>query len=175
MEVSMPRWQRLVRGMLGTGVAFAVAGPAIVATNGLGFWLFGGASLGGVAFTAARSSVVSFVIGVLFSGILALAARGRGFEKLSLKLFTALGGGVGFAAFMAMGLSGAFGAWSFNTGLLNFVLLTSIGAGAAGATLVVARRAMPAVDSGDERVSLGEGAASRVDMSRDPERVRHRE
>ena len=171
----MPRWLRLVRGMIGTGVAFAVGGPAIVAIIGLGFWLFGNASLGSVAFTAARSSVVSFVIGVLFSGILALAARVRGFEKLSLKLFTLLGGGVGFAAFMAMGLSGAFSAWSFDTGLVNFLLLTSIGAGAAAATLVVARKATAALDSGEEPVSLGEGSASPVDMSRDSERVRHRE
>ena len=171
----MPRWLRLVRGMLGTGVAFAVGGPAIVATIGLGFWLFGNASLGGVAFTAARSSVVSFVIGVLFSGILALAAHGRGFEKLSFRLFTALGGGVGFAAFIAMGLSGAFSAWSFDTGFLNFVLLTSIGAGAAAATLLVARKATAAVGSGEERVSFGEEPASSVDMSRDSERVRPRE
>ena len=171
----MPRWLRLVRGMIGTGVAFAVGGPVIVATIGLGFWLFGNASLGGVAFTVARSSVVSFVIGVLFSGILALAAQGRSFEKLSLKLFTALGGGVGLAAFMAMGLSGAFKAWSFDTGLLNFVLLTSIGAGAAAATLFVARKATAELDSGEERFSLGEGPASSVDMSRDSERVRHRE
>ena len=73
----MPRWLRLVRGMLGTGVAFAVGGPAIVATIGLGFWLFGNASLGGVAFTVARSSVVSFVIGSSSSPHSAAASASR--------------------------------------------------------------------------------------------------
>ena len=67
--------------------------------------------------------MVSFVIGVLFSGTLALAARGRGFEKLSLKLFTALGGGL--AAYTAIGLSGAFSRRSLDTAGVNLLLLTN--------------------------------------------------
>jgi len=161
--------------MLGTGLAFAVAGPVIVSLIGAFFMVFGNASLGSVAATAARGSVVSFVIGVTFSGILALAARGRGFEKLSLKLFTALGGAVGLAAWLAMGLNGAFIAWSFETGLVNLLLLTSVGAGAAATTLVVARKSKAALDGSEERLSVGEGPATPADMSRKSERVRNRE
>lgn len=171
----MPRWLRLIRGMIGTGLAFAVGGPAIVAAIGTGFWLFGDVPLSAVVLTAARSSVVSFVIGVLFSGTLALAARGRGFEKLSLKLFTALGGGVGLAAYLAMGLSGAFSRWSLDTAGVNLLLLTSIGAGSAAATLFVARKATAALGSDEERHSLGERPASPIDLSREPERARHGE
>lgn len=171
----MPRWLKLIRGMIGTGLAFAVAGPAIVGAIGLGFWVFGDASLGGVAMVAARSAVVSFAIGVVSSGILALVARGKGFEKLSLKLFATIGAGVGLAAYTAMGLSGAFDAWSPSAAIGNFVLLTSIGAGAAAGTLWVARRSRVTLASSDEPLSVGEGAASTIHMSRDVERARHRE
>ena len=171
----MPRWLRVVRGMLGTGLAFAVAGPVIVSLIGAFFMVFGNASLGSVAATAARGSVVSFVIGVAFSGLLALAARGRAFEKLSFKLFSALGGGVGLVAWLAMGLGGAFSKWSFDTGLLNFLLLTSVGAGAAATTLFVARKSRVSQDASEERLSVGEGPATPIDMSREAERVRHRQ
>jgi len=162
----MPRWLRLIRGMIGTGLAFAVGGAAIVGTIGLGFWMFGDASLFGVAGVAARSAVLSFGIGVVFSGALALLARGRSFEKLSVKAFAALGGAVGLAAWTAMGLNGAFSAWSLDTALVNLALLTGIGAGSAAATLLVARRARSAHRTGKvtERLDAVYGAeAGRAD------------
>ena len=175
MQVVVPRWLKLIRGMIGTGLAFAVAGPAIVLLIGTFFIVFGNASLGSVVATAARGSVVSFVIGVVFSGVLALVARGRIFEKLSLKLFSALGGGVGLLAWAAMGLNGAFKAWNVDTALVNLILLTSIGAGAAATTLFVARKSKAALNSREEQLGLGEGEASPIDMSRDAERVTYRE
>jgi hypothetical protein len=153
--------------MIGTGLAFAVGGPMIVAAIGAGFWLFGDASLLGVVAVAARTAPISFVIGVVFSGMLALIARGRGFEKLSLKLFSALGGGVGAATFTAMGLNGAFSAWSPGLALVNFVLLTSIGAGAAAATLWVARRARTTIGREDPPLGLTEGPAQTMETARD--------
>jgi hypothetical protein len=173
----MPRWLRVIRGMIGTGLAFAIGGPVIVSIIGALFMVFGNASLSSVVFTAARASVVSFVIGVVFSGILALASRARLFEKLSLTLFTALGGGVGLLAWTAMGLSGAFTAWNFETGLVNLILLTGIGTGAAAATLLVARKAgaKTALGADEEHLELGEGEANPLDMSRDAEPVRHRD
>jgi hypothetical protein len=163
----MPRWLKRIRGIIGTGLAFAIGGPIIVAAIGAGFWLFGEAPLLGVLFVAARSAPVSFVIGVVFSGLLALIARGRVFENLSLKLFSALGGGVGAAVFTAMGLNGAFNVWSPALAVVNFTLLTSIGAGAAAATLWIARRARATIDRVDPPLSLAEGPATTMDTARD--------
>jgi hypothetical protein len=163
----MSRWLKRIRGMIGTGLAFAVGGPIIVAAIGTGFWLFGEAPLASVVFVAARSAPVSFVIGVVFSGLLALIARGRGFENLSLKLFSALGGSVGAAAFIAMGLNGAFNVWSPGVAVVNFALLTSIGAGAAAATLWIARRARATIERDDPPLSLTEGPATPVNSVRD--------
>ena len=170
----MPRWLKILRGMLGTGLAFAIAGPLIVLLIGAFFMVFGNASLQSVLFTAARGSVVSFVIGLAFSAVLALAARGRLFEKLSLRLFSALGGGVGLLAWTAMGITGAFNVWTLNDAVVNLILLTGVGTGAAAATLLVARKAgaPAAVGAEEERLELGEGAAPPLDMSRDAERAR---
>ena len=163
--------------MLGTAVAFAIGGPAIVGIVALAFWLFGGAPLGAVAVAVLRSAPICFIIGLAFSGLVALLAQGRMFEKLSIKLFAALGAVVGFALFMLMGLGGAFEAWSATDGIVNLLLLTSVGAGGAAATLALARKTSTpaAVGAEEETLSLGEGAAIPVDMSREGERVRHRE
>ena len=170
----MPRWLKILRGMLGTGLAFAIAGPLVVLLIGAFFMVFGNASLESVVMTAARGSAVSFVIGVVFSGILALAARGRLFEKLSLKLFTALGGGVGLLAWTIMGLMGAFKVWTPGDAIVNLILLTGVGTGAAAATLLVARKSPATLDASEEPLGIGEGAATPVDLSRDAERVSHR-
>jgi len=42
----------------------------------------------------------SCIVGVGFSGVLALAARGRTFERLSLQYITAVGAGGGFLYFL---------------------------------------------------------------------------
>ena len=159
----MPRWLRILRGMLGTGLAFAVAGPIIIGMIGLGFWIVGEAPLLGVVAVAARSAVLGFGMGFVFSGAVALLARGRTFERLSLPAFTALGGSVGLAVWTAMGLNGAFSAWSLDTAVANLVLLTALGAGSAATTLLVARRAKGAPNAADDQLALGEGPASTID------------
>ena len=73
-EVVMPRWLRIDRGMVGTGVTFAVAVGAIAATVALA--------------------------GVLFTGGLALTARGRTFDRLSLRYVTGMGAGGGVLYFL---------------------------------------------------------------------------
>lgn len=104
----------------------------------------------------ARGSFLSFPVGVAFSGLLALTARGRTFEKLSLLQFGLLGAGVGFLLFLLMGVTGAFQAWSVETGILNFTLLTSMGGGSAVATLLLARRGRRALPPTDETPRLDE-------------------
>jgi hypothetical protein len=140
----MSRALQILRGMLGTGVAFAIGGGALLASIGTALSLFGGPPMRAVLATAARGSVLGFLLGVAFSGLLALLARGRTFEKLSLKAFVALGAGVGIVAWVLMGVNGAFHAWSLDTAILNFVLLTLMGGGSAAAVLWLARRAQGA-------------------------------
>jgi|GEM_PF-5725453 len=53
-----------------------------------------------------------------------------------------------------MGINGAFKAWDFDTGLLNFVLLTSMGGGAAMATLALARRGQRTLPREEEPAQL---------------------
>lgn len=162
----MPRWLKLVRGTLGTGIAFAVAGPIIVGAIASLFWLFGDLKFEYAVGAALRSAPLSFVLGVAFSGVLALVARGQAIERLSVRTFGAIGGGIGLTAWAAMGLTGAFSAWSPGTAVVNLVLATSIGAGSAAATLALARRARGGLAAGEDVQHLGTGAAGPIQYAR---------
>ena len=153
----MPRWLRVIRGMIGTGLTFA-AGVGIVASMiaGLVWLLPGGASGQEMLVMAIKSSIWGFPIGVAFSGFLAITARGRSFDRLSLPRFATLGAGVGLLFFGVLAIN-AWHAWSVSTAIANATIFVLLGGGSATATLVLARRAGPAPKSGDESRSLGEG------------------
>lgn len=150
----MPRWLRLIRGMIVTGITFAVGVGLVTALIGLPVWLLGKISFHGYWGAVARISVVSCLIGVAFSGLVAITARGRRFDKLSLPHFAALGGGVGLLYFLLIGFSGAFSAWSLSAAILNLVLLTVTGSVSASAILLLARKGRPVLKSGDDPRSL---------------------
>jgi hypothetical protein len=137
----MRRWLQLIRGIIGTGVAFAIGGGAILGLIGTTLSLLGGPPMRAVLATTARGSVLGFLLGVAFSLLLALVARGRAFASLGLSRFAALGGAIGMLAWLLMGVTGAFHAWSLATGLMNLGLLTAMGGGSASAILLLARRA----------------------------------
>jgi len=147
----MPRWLRIIRGMIGTGLAFSAGVGAIGGVVSGLIVLFSDrvslADLPGVLGLAARFAVIAFPVGVAFSGALALFARRREFGKLSLPLFGTLGAGAGVLLFLLLGFNGAFAAWSTGDAIANFVTLALLGAGAATGTLIVARRARPALDA----------------------------
>jgi len=147
----MRRGLQLVRGIIGTGVAFAIGGGAILGLIGGTLSLLGGPPIRAVLATAARGSVLGFMIGVVFSGLLALVARGQSFASLKLSRFAGLGGAIGIFAWLLMGVNGAFHAWSLDTAIMNFVLLTLMGAGSATAILVVARRSGRTAERSDMR------------------------
>jgi hypothetical protein len=105
--------------------------------------------------SVARVSVVSFILGVAFSGLLALIARGRTLEKLSLALVSAIGAGGGLSYFLFLALNGGRN-WTPRVALLNFVLLLVMGAGSAAGTLLVARRAKHVLAPSDEVPLLNE-------------------
>ena len=163
----MPRWLRVLRGKIGTGLTFAVAGPVVSGAIGSIAWLLGDFSFGNVIFIALRTAPLSFLVGVAFSGALVLTARGRSFEKLSLPRFAGLGAAAGLLLYALMAL-GASSTWSASDAVVNLLLMTAIGGGAAAAALLLARRGETSTDSGNDVLSLGEGAASPLTVVRDP-------
>ena len=146
----MPRWLRVIRGMIGMGLTFA-AGVGVVASmiSVLPWLLPGGVSGQEMIGMAIRLSILAFPIGVAFSGVLALTGRGRRFDRLSLPHFAALGAGVGLLLFVVLGVN-AWESWFVTTAIVNGMLLTLLGGGSAAGTLLLARRSRPALDSGDE-------------------------
>jgi len=149
---------RTIRGMIGMGLTFS-AGVGVVASMILVLptWLLlGGDSGREMLVMVIKSSIWAFPIGVAFSGFLAITARGLPFDKLSLPRFAALGAGGGLLLFGLLGVN-AWHAWSVMDAIANATILVLLGGGSATATLMLARRAAPALKSGDESRSLGEG------------------
>ncbi len=153
----MPRWLRVIRGMIGMGLTFA-AGVGVVGSmvSVLPWLLPGGYSGREILELVIKSSIWAFPIGVAFSGVLALTGRGRSFDKLSLPHFAALGTAVGLLLFGVLAVN-AWDSWSVTTAIANATIFVLLGGGSATATLLLARRAGRALKSGDESHSLGEG------------------
>ena len=153
----MPRWLRVIRGMIGMGLTFS-AGVGVVASMiaVLPWLLLGGDSDREMIRMVIASSIWAFPIGVAFSGVMAITARGRPFDKLSLPHFAALGAGAGLLLFGVLAVN-AWDSWSVTTAIANATIFVLLGGGSATASLVLARRAGPALKSGDESRSLGEG------------------
>ncbi len=153
----MPRWLGVIRGMIGTGLTFA-AGVGVVASliSVLPWLLLEGASGREMIRMVIASSIWAFPIGVAFSGFLAITAHGRLFDKLSLPHFAALGAGAGLLFFGVLAIN-AWDAWSVTTAIANATIFVGLGGGSATATLMLARRAGPALKSGDESRGLGAG------------------
>lgn len=153
----MPRWLRVIRGMIGMGLTFAAGVGVVASMISVPIWLLLGSDSGiDMIVMVIKSSIWAFPIGVAFSGVLAITGRGRPFDKLSLPHFAALGAGVGLLAFMALGVN-ARHAWSVADAIVNAVILVLLGGGSATASLMLARRADRALKPGDEPRSLGEG------------------
>ena len=166
----MPRWLRVARGMIGTGLTFATAVFALGTVVGSVARLAGALSAHGMMVAVTRTTVASFIVGVVFSGVLALVARGRAFETLSLPFVTALGACGGMLYFMAIGITSGFRAWSLDTAAMNFVLLLAIGAGAAAGTLLVARKARHALHDAPPMASLNDATSAFAVAQRERER-----
>lgn len=142
--------------MISTGLTFA-AGVGLVASMIAGLvWLLPGSDAGRETIRLViASSMWAFLIGVAFSGFLAITSRGRSFDKFSLPRFAALGAGVGLFFFGLLAIN-AWQAWSVSTAISNAMFFVLLGSGSATGTLFLARRARPALTAGDESRSLGE-------------------
>jgi len=158
--------------MVGTALTFAVGIGLVVSAVGGVAILRHKATIIEVMRTGGRFSVASFILGFAFSGILALAARGRGFRRLSLPLVTSLGAGAGLLYWLVLAFTGGRN-WGPGVGLFNFVLLLGMGGGAAAAMLLIARYARstvePNVDA--EPGTLGSGDPELAMRQRDAEKV----
>lgn len=156
----MPRWLKVLRGMIGTGLTFSLGvGIVSAVATAVAYLLPGpmsGAEVVEMIFMGVRAAVIAFPVGVVFSGGLALTARNRTFDELSLPKVALLGACGGLALFGLLSLN-AWSAWSTADAIGNLVILVSMGAGAAAGTLAVARKAGPSLGSGEEAKRLKEG------------------
>ncbi|MEQ9399057.1 MAG: hypothetical protein RJQ04_07780 [Longimicrobiales bacterium] len=147
---------RVVRGMLGMGLTFSLGVGAIAGVVAGLAWLIPGLGVGVEVFRlAAASAIWAFPMGVAFSGVLALT-RSRSFEKLSMPRFAALGAGAGLLLFVPLALN-AWDAWTVETAMANAMIFVFLGAGSAAASLALARRAGPSLESGDDATLLEDG------------------
>jgi len=142
--------------MIGMGLTFAAATGAFFAVIALVLGLFFPGVENELPFMIIAGSVWAFAIGVTFSGILAIAARGLPFDKLSLPRVAALGA-VGGLLLSGLLVAVTWQEWSAWDALVPVTILPLLGAGSATASLLLARRAGPVSASGEESRSLGEG------------------
>jgi hypothetical protein len=129
----MERFLKRIRGIIGTGVTWALAWVGLGAVVGA----LVGYPVSFLFRIALSNSVSGFLAGAAFAGILSVAERKRTLESLSLKrvaLWGAIGGGLLSFIPMAYGVPLAY--------LLGpLVINAGIGAGMAAGSVAMARRA----------------------------------
>ncbi|MEP6765040.1 MAG: hypothetical protein ABJB66_12045 [Gemmatimonadaceae bacterium] len=164
---------RIIRGAIGTGLTFAVGVGAAVTAIGTATVLFGNNSFEETFRAAGKFTVVSFILGVAFSGMLAISARRGWLAKLTVARVAIVGASAGLLYFLLISLN-AYKVWSVQTAVMNFILLTVLGAGAATATLFLARLGRGelnagmknSLDSAAEPRALNEGPGITTTFSR---------
>ena len=136
----MKQWVRRIRGTIGMGLTWAVAGSAAGAIISLGFVVRTG-SRPDAPFPIMLGAL-GFVAGLAFSGVLRLVEGRRRFDQMSLSRFAAWGAGVGFALSATFFLAVSRGDPAF---LRYFVVVGPVvavaAAGCAAGSLALARRA----------------------------------
>lgn len=146
----MAGWPRIIRGMVRTGLTFAVGVGAVTSIVGSIITLVTHSSFRELFQMVGKFWVVGFLLGVVFSGFLAAAARSRWLARLSIPRVASLGAAAGLLYFALIGVN-ARGHWSAADASLNLVTLLVLGGGSAAAVLVLARR-------GSAELRPGEGA-----------------
>ncbi len=164
----MPRWLRIIRGMIGTGLTFAAGVGAMASILGLAGMFLGELSWDDLRIVP-KLAVIAFLVGVGFAGVLALAARRRTFERLSLRYVTALGAAGGLLYFLFIATANGARVWTLWNAIGNLAILTVLGGGSAAATLLLARRAGRGLKPGNDLRSLGEGGIETPPVRSDAE------
>ncbi|HCT59200.1 MAG TPA: hypothetical protein DGD08_18520 [Gemmatimonas aurantiaca] len=132
--------------MIGTGLTFAGGLGGLAGAAALLGWAVGELTVFEIGQVTVRVSVVSFILGVAFSGALALVARRQSFASLSVPLVASMGGVAGLLYYLFCLVMAGYRAWDVSAAIGNFVLLVTLGACAAVATLLVARQARASAD-----------------------------
>jgi peptidoglycan/LPS O-acetylase OafA/YrhL len=170
----MARWPKIARGMLGMGLTFAGGVGVVASTIAALMWAFDGESAPAMIKMVVATSTWAFAIGVGFSGMLALTARTRSFDGLSLPRFALMGAGVGLF-FFGLLATNAWQAWSLSQAIGNAVILTGLGGGSAAGALLLARRAGSPSEPGSNAAledgsgaALGDGSKAALESGFDP-------
>lgn len=143
------------------GLVFGVGVGSIATLLGLFAYFFLGAGPE-VGILIVGSTIWSTLMGVVFSGALALLAKGRSFDEISLPKVAGLGFLGGLAAFGLLALN-AWDVWSVDAAIGNALILTSLGTGSASASLLIARKAPPQLTGGDALADLDDGELERLE------------
>lgn len=153
----MEKWVRRIRGALGMGLAWGLAWLGA----GMVILLIVGPDAADVPFPL-LFGLLGFLAGALFSGLLGLVERGRGFRQLTLPGFAGWGavGGFLFAVLFVVTVTVTGAAPLLDDLVFLGPLFAAAGAASAGAALAIARRAdgSARLDSGlDSGLYVGEG------------------
>ena len=142
----MKRWLRRLRGAIGLGLTWAVAGFGGGMVIELVWNVWPGFPLGPMAdIWPMALAVPGFMGGAAFSAVLGIAGRNRRFDELSLPRFAAWGalGGVALGGLlMAIGLGAAVPSLLVRSALIMGPLALGTAVAASG-SLLVARLAEP--------------------------------
>lgn len=143
----MGKWLRRIRAAMGMGVAWGLAWFGA----GMVLLLIVGPDAADVPFPLGFG-LLGFLAGALFSGILGLVERGRGFHQLSLPRFAGWGaaGGLLFSVLFALVVTLTGGGALLDDLVFLGPLFATAGAASAGGALALARRA-------DDRALLDAG------------------
>jgi hypothetical protein len=156
--VAVSRGERVFRGMLGMGMAYAaVAAALMVALSAVAI----AATLRGeitdftddldfMIVAAIGWPAIAFALGMLYAGVLALVARGRSFREVSVARVGLAGAAIGLIpnVVVAVGTWFGQGTLTVNEILDPLFIFPPISAMIAVATLLIARRAKPRVADG---------------------------
>lgn len=149
-------WKRIVKGILGMGVTFGALGALFFSILAVAGALFFPGAEDDLLFMIIAGTTWSTVLAVSFSSLLAVAARGRSFDELTLARIGAVGMGAGLA--IATILVGAtWGEWPNGNWIVPFTTLPLLGAGGGIGTLLLARTAGRALGSSDASPALDAG------------------
>jgi hypothetical protein len=140
----MKTWVQRIRGAVGIGVTWAVGWAPIGAIIG---WItaavFGFPAGAVTANYALMFGLLGLLGGAMFSSLLSLTERHRGFHELSMPRFVAWGAMGGLALGGLSVAAGLLGAGITTLGAVMAGTVTLLGAGSAAATLAIARAADP--------------------------------
>lgn len=161
----MSRWRRVVRvvrGVLGMGLTFGAVGFVAFSVLAIFAGVFFPGAEDDLGFMIAAGTVWSLGIGLGFSSVLAIAARGRSFEELTLPRVSLVGAGGGFAL-ASIFVAATWGHLPPGGAMVPLTILPTLGAAGGAVALFVARMGGSSLAADDDPKSVeSEGDPARL-------------